>query len=242
MTRLTPIQRLLRYDDHVGPVQTHPNPGSAINRTMLLTHPTQSTQPMQRQRLSRVPLRAVMLGLACVALCLTGCIRPYKIDIQQGNVITTAQMQQVKPGMSRREVRYVLGSPPVADTFHQNRWDYVYTHKPSKRAQVERRQFAVMFEDDVVSSIEGDLSQLEGVKERYVLDGHLVDPNRTNRKGRVSRLFNADERAARKEAKQLEKEAKKREKEAKKLARMQKREAKRKAKAAAAEQKKKVTE
>jgi outer membrane protein assembly factor BamE len=65
-----------------------------------------------------------------VLLLLAGCSSVpsllYKIDIQQGNVITHEMLEKIKPGMTRAQVRFVLGSPVISDAFHGNRWDYVY--------------------------------------------------------------------------------------------------------------------
>ena len=54
----------------------------------------------------------------------------YKLDVQQGNVVTQEAVNQLKPGMNKRQVRYIMGSPLLVDVFHQTRWDYVYTNQP----------------------------------------------------------------------------------------------------------------
>ena len=72
------------------------------------------------------------LTLATVALTLiliTGCVRTYRIDVQQGNVVSKAQLDQVQTGMTRAEVQFLLGSPLVADPFHAKRWDYYFSFK-----------------------------------------------------------------------------------------------------------------
>lgn len=82
-----------------------------------------------------------------------GLITPYRIDIVQGNAVTQEQVAQLKPGMSRLQVRDVLGTPLLADPFHANRWDYLFTlRRPG--AQAQRRSVIVHFESDVVSSID----------------------------------------------------------------------------------------
>ena len=62
-------------------------------------------------------------------LALAGCSFPgvYKIDIQQGNVVTQDMIDQLRPGMTRRQVRFIMGNPLLTDTFHADRWDYLYT-------------------------------------------------------------------------------------------------------------------
>lgn len=78
---------------------------------------------------------------------LFGVITPYKIEIVQGNVITSEQVAAVKPGMTRAQVRDVLGSPLIADPFHANRWDYVFTiRRPGTEPQL--RRVVVFFEAD----------------------------------------------------------------------------------------------
>lgn len=80
----------------------------------------------------------------------------YKIDIQQGNVVTPEMVSRLKPGMSRSQVRFVLGTPLVADVFHPNRWDYVYRFQKAGKL-TEQRHVTVVFENEVLKNIEGDL-------------------------------------------------------------------------------------
>jgi len=84
---------------------------------------------------------------------LFGLITPYRIDIVQGNAITREQAALVKPGMSKLQVRDVLGTPLVTDPFHASRWDYIFTlRRPN--TDVQRRSVVVTFDGDVVKSIE----------------------------------------------------------------------------------------
>ena len=99
------------------------------------------------------------------SLMLTGCeslqrtdsflgfITPYRIDIVQGNAITKEQAALIKPGLTRLQVRDVLGTPLVADPFHANRWDYIFTlRRPN--TDVQRRSVVVTFDGDVVKTME----------------------------------------------------------------------------------------
>ncbi|MFA7386517.1 MAG: outer membrane protein assembly factor BamE [Thiohalobacteraceae bacterium] len=79
----------------------------------------------------------------------------HRIDVQQGNVITQEMIDQLKPGMSKRQARFTLGSPMVADIFHQDRWDYVYRMTPGK-GETERKRVTLFFQDDTLVRIEGD--------------------------------------------------------------------------------------
>jgi outer membrane protein assembly factor BamE len=83
-------------------------------------------------------------------------ITPHKIDIQQGNVVTQDMVAKLKPGMSKSQVRFALGTPLVLDPFHDNRWDYVYVQQKRGRV-IEQRRIVVLFADDKLLRIEGDV-------------------------------------------------------------------------------------
>jgi outer membrane protein assembly factor BamE (lipoprotein component of BamABCDE complex) len=83
-------------------------------------------------------------------------ISPYRIDIQQGNVVTQEMVSKLKVGMTRSQVRFVLGSPLVTDMFHGDRWDYVYTMQKQGKAE-ERRRLTVIFDGDKLATLEGDV-------------------------------------------------------------------------------------
>jgi outer membrane protein assembly factor BamE len=82
-----------------------------------------------------------------------GLITPYKIEIVQGNVITSEQAALIKPGMNRAQVRDVLGSPLVADVFHGDRWDYVFTIR-RQGADPQARHVIVLFNADIFKSMD----------------------------------------------------------------------------------------
>ena len=87
-----------------------------------------------------------------------GVITPYKVEIVQGNVITKEQAALVKPGMTRSQVRDVLGSPLLTDVFHASRWDYVFTIR-RRGAEPQARTIVAVFDGDRLKSFEtgGDL-------------------------------------------------------------------------------------
>jgi outer membrane protein assembly factor BamE len=100
---------------------------------------------------------AALLLVGCESLqrtdSLFGVITPYRIDIVQGNVITKEQAERVRPGMTRLQVRDVLGTPLLTDPFHAARWDYVFTiRRPN--TDVQARHVVVYFEADQVQRIE----------------------------------------------------------------------------------------
>jgi outer membrane protein assembly factor BamE len=83
-------------------------------------------------------------------------LSPYKIDVRQGNFVSQEMVAQLKPGQTRDQVRFILGSPLVADIFHADRWDYVYRYKPGNGALQERR-LAVFFKENQLTRVTGDV-------------------------------------------------------------------------------------
>jgi len=84
-------------------------------------------------------------------------LTPHKIDIQQGNYVTQEMVSKLKPGMSKSQVRFALGTPLVTDPFHADRWDYVYVQQKRGRI-VEQRHIAVIFKDEKLVRIDGDVA------------------------------------------------------------------------------------
>src|SRR4029079_4227388 len=82
-------------------------------------------------------------------------ITPYKVEIVQGNFVSKEQVAALKPGMSRQQVRDILGTPLVTSIFHADRWDYVFTLKRQGVPPPERK-VAVFFKDNVLDRFEGD--------------------------------------------------------------------------------------
>ena len=93
-------------------------------------------------------LMALVLGSA------SGCV--YRATVQQGNFIKTEDLDQLATGMTRKQVMFLLGTPMIADPFHQDRWDYVYYLKLGRDEATYRRWVSVYFEDDVVTEIVKD--------------------------------------------------------------------------------------
>ncbi len=79
----------------------------------------------------------------------------YKPTVQQGNVVTQEMVDKLKPGMNRRQVTYILGTPLLVDAFHQDRWDYVYTKEVGGGAG-NKTHISLYFEDDILVRIGGD--------------------------------------------------------------------------------------
>jgi outer membrane protein assembly factor BamE len=99
---------------------------------------------------------ALFLGLA--AGCSGGKIGPHRIDVQQGNALDQESVARLKPGLSRSQVRFLLGTPLVVDPFRNDRWDYVYLYYKAG-SLTEQKRISLFFEGDTLTRIEGDLPQ-----------------------------------------------------------------------------------
>jgi outer membrane protein assembly factor BamE len=97
--------------------------------------------------------RIALLG----ALLLQGCI-VYKIDVQQGNEINQQMLDQLEPGMSKREVTRILGYPLINDPFHNDRWDYYYYLKTGKSGEEQQQSATLLFENDQLTEVRSSLS------------------------------------------------------------------------------------
>ena len=106
--------------------------------------------------------RALSLFFICFSLFLAGCGSNigfpgvYRIDVEQGNIITSEMVEQLQQGMTRRQVRFILGTPLIEDTFHNDRWDYRYTLRNGTNT-LEENMLTVYFEDDKLVNVMGDL-------------------------------------------------------------------------------------
>jgi len=94
---------------------------------------------------------AVVLAMGC-ALSSSACV--YRINIQQGNFLDQSAVDQVKDGMTRSQVRYLLGTPMVADSFDKERWDYIYYLKKGRSGHVDSRRVTVYFDGDKVAKLD----------------------------------------------------------------------------------------
>ncbi|BFM12812.1 hypothetical protein R50072_29650 [Simiduia litorea] len=99
-------------------------------------------------------------SLLSVLLLLGGCgyfqfPGVYRIYVQQGNIVTDEMVNQLAAGMTKRQVRFVLGTPLIEDTFHAERWDYIWTLK-DPRGDTRKQLFTVYFDGDTLARFEGD--------------------------------------------------------------------------------------
>lgn len=96
------------------------------------------------------------LFAAILALLLSGCLAVYKTEIQQGNVVTQEMIDKLKPGMTRSQVRFVLGTPLIVDPFHPDRWDYYYYLRRANETAGETQRVTVVFKNDLLIAVQGD--------------------------------------------------------------------------------------
>lgn len=102
--------------------------------------------------------RSLLAACFVIAALSAGCLTVYKTDIQQGNVVTPEMLERLRLGMNRGQVRFVLGTPLVADPFHDNRWDYFYSFKKGGAADVQTRRVTVVFKNEQLVAVEGDIA------------------------------------------------------------------------------------
>lgn len=107
---------------------------------------------MQKTKLLLTSL--MFMGL----IALAGCSFPgvYKIDIQQGNVVTQDMIDQLRPGMTRRQVRFIMGNPLLTDTFRANRWDYLYSMQAGGSQRQQERVSVIFNGEDQLVGLSGD--------------------------------------------------------------------------------------
>ncbi len=100
----------------------------------------------------------LLLAMLCAA-CGTALpsVKPYKLDVQQGNVVTSKMLLQLRPGMTKSQVRFIMGTPLIQDSFHGSRWDYVYQMR-EKGKITEQRRVILDFENEVLKTVRGDVA------------------------------------------------------------------------------------
>ena len=121
--------------------------------------------------------RALCILVFCAAAAsLSGCGFPgvYKIDVQQGNVVTQEMVDQLRPGMTTRQVRFIMGTPLIQDTFEPHRWDYLYSMQAGHNPR-EQERISLMFENDQLVGLTGDF--VPGTsRDEAIMGGSDVEP------------------------------------------------------------------
>lgn len=111
-----------------------------------------------------------ILLISFIASYLSACgtavpsVKPYKLEIQQGNMVTSKMLLQLRPGMTKSQVRYIMGTPLIQDSFHGNRWDYFYQMREGGKV-IEQRRVILEFEKEMLKSVRGDVIPSDGKSE-----------------------------------------------------------------------------
>ena len=148
-------------------------------------------------------MRKTLLPALFIAVLLGGCSAPrmpfyrlpsvgdlpfvHKIDVQQGNVITQEMVAQLRKGMDKKKVRFIMGTPIILDTFNASRWDYVYTSQYGG-GEVERRHVILVFADDKLERVDGDVKPAAGEIEVELHQDTTVDVPKGRRRSVMARI------------------------------------------------------
>lgn len=158
--------------------------------------------PVFQTRFQRVA--GTVFFIATLSACSTvpRIVHEYKIDIQQGNVLTQDMVAQLKPGLTKDQVRFVLGTPVLMDMFHANRWDYLYRYQKGSNGDVEMRKFSTFFDangklvrvsGDVTAADASDAAAVPDSKTREIDLGSVgedaVAPPPASEKGFFGRMM-----------------------------------------------------
>ncbi|MBK7564139.1 MAG: outer membrane protein assembly factor BamE [Propionivibrio sp.] len=121
-----------------------------------------------------------LAGTVFLIAAISGCssvpriVNEYKIDVQQGNVLTQDMVSQLKPGLTKDQVRFVLGTPVLMDMFHANRWDYVYWLKKGSTGTVVMRKFSTYFDSyDRLERVTGDVTAAQASDETVEVESKV---------------------------------------------------------------------
>jgi outer membrane protein assembly factor BamE len=119
-------------------------------------------------------IKAFLVSTSLLAFTLSGCSSPiksgfpgipgvYKIDVQQGNIVTQDMIDQLRPGMTKQQVQFVMGTPLILDTFAPDRWDYVYSIQPGGKKR-KQKSVSLFFENDQLTHFVGDFIPTQAIK------------------------------------------------------------------------------
>jgi len=116
----------------------------------------------------------------------------HKIDIQQGNVINQEMLNKLAPGMNKKQVKYIMGTPVIIDPFHNERWEYIYSFQEGGKVR-KQRHITLHFENGKLAHISGDIevSNIPRRKEEIITEDNaiIVPESDQEEKGFFSRLF-----------------------------------------------------
>jgi outer membrane protein assembly factor BamE len=137
------FQRLLRSDVMQASIGYDEGLSRLINHTM---------PPMPQKSLVGL---ALLLSLQLSACNYSWIPFTYRQDIHQGNVVSQEMVDQLRPGMSQRQVAFIMGTPMLVDPFHEDRWDYIYSNQPGNDVRIQKN-VTLIFQGDQLSQLQGD--------------------------------------------------------------------------------------
>ena len=140
----------------------------------------------------RMNKKASILLIAC-SLTLSACIRPFQPDVQQGNIINNSDLRELRYGMNKQEILFILGTPMVIDPFNEQRWDYFYSNKNQRKKQTDQRLITAIFDGDKLVELSGDVDlsnvqNLEPSTEDRQHGGTVITEPTHREKGLLNRL------------------------------------------------------
>jgi outer membrane protein assembly factor BamE len=134
-----------------------------------------------------------MILLAGIAALATGCV--YRMNIQQGNFMAPDSVAQLKQGMTRSQVRFLLGTPMVPVAFNDDRWDYFFYLRAQRLGKPWQRHLTVYFESDKVTRFEDD-GQLVGAEAVEAMEKGVTKAPKVQKESAIKRIFGDDEKPA----------------------------------------------
>jgi len=124
---------------------------------------------MLNKTLLYISISSLILLNACTTY------KVHKIDVQQGNIIEQEKVNELKPGMRKDQVQFILGTPILKDIFHSTRWDYIYTYKPGY-GPMQKKRLSLYFDEDALVNIVGDFQPQETTIVKQKIEEVIVVP------------------------------------------------------------------
>ena len=121
----------------------------------------------------------------------------YRVDIQQGNVVDQAMINKLRPGMDKKQVKYIMGTPLITDTFHNDRWDYLYSFEPG-RGEREQRRITLFFKEDKLDRVDGNIQITDKprVEDEEQKERSVAVPLEEDKPGIFKRMFSRNKKDA----------------------------------------------
>lgn len=145
-------------------------------------------------------MHKTLLLVLLILILLAGCSAPrvrlpsvgdlpfvHKIDVQQGNVVTQEMVAQLRKGMDKKKVQFIMGTPIILDTFNNTRWDYIYTSQ-HRGGEIEKRRVTLVFADEKLDRVEGNVTAAAGEIEVELHQDTTVDVPKTRGRGVMARI------------------------------------------------------